>query len=149
MRRLGVAAALAGILALAAFSTVYAGRPSSAPRQATFSATWASQALCTGVSYATPCSATAVATWQDARMVRAVQFDFDCQADSVGVCAGGQPTSVTLSVPSTSNGSTAVTFTWSDDCADPGYSFRATFLDSKGRAVFERGSEYIRNPYCS
>lgn len=150
MRRLSIAVAMAAVLALTAFSTAYAGKPSPAPNpQSTFGATWASQAVCTGVSYATPCSATAVATWQNARTVRAALFEFDCQADSTGVCSGAQPTSVTLSVPSSSNGSTAVAFTWPDDCATPGYSFRVTFLDSRGRTVDEESSPYIRNPYCA
>ena len=149
MRRLSIAVAVAAVLAVTAFSTAYAGKPSPAHNpQAAFGATWASLAICQGLTYATPCSATAVATWQNARTVRAAHFDFECDDASAGTCAFHQPVSVTLSVPSTSNGSTAVAFTWRDDCANPGYSFTVTFLDSKGRTVGSQESDYIHNPFC-
>ena len=150
MRRLSITVGMAALLALTAFSTAYAGKPSPAPNpQSTFGATWASLAVCQDTSYATPCSATAVASWQNARTVRAALFEFDCDNNSAGNCILAQPGSVTLSVPSSSNGSTAVAFTWRDDCANPGYSFRVTFLDSRGRTVDEESSPYIRNPFCA
>jgi hypothetical protein len=150
MRRLSIAVAVAAVLALTAFSTAYAGKPSPAPNpQSTFGATWASLAVCTDTSYATPCSATAVASWQNARTVRAALFEFECNDDWAGSCIFHQPLSVTVSVPSSSNGSTALTFTWRDDCATSGYRYTVTFLDSRGRTVGSQTSDYIRNPFCS